>query len=224
MNYVIYSPFPDNSFRDDMLWYAQAKLKRGDGKAKQYWVRYHNPEQKGALLGLGTDIRLYVMGHGDLGDKTQLVSGTDHWDKPPVTLASGLKYSRCMLKAYYRYFYTPDALVDVLHWDGLQKYALEVRLFACIAAKDPHSFAYQFAREMAKNGHYPGTRVYGYAGDLHFDRGRKLTNEYGKQDIFSAKKLMVEVTGGATKNPMTAEEPVADGFDDILSMLAGLKT
>jgi hypothetical protein len=224
MNYVIYSPFPDDSFRDDILLYAKAKLARSDGKSKQYWVRYHDPRQKGALLGLGTDIRLYVMGHGDLGDKTQLVGGTDHWDKPPETFASGRSYSQCMLKAYYRYFYTPEALVDVLHWDGLQKYAHDVRLYACIAAKDSDSFAYQFAGEMAKNEHYPGTRVYGYTGDLHFDGGRKRTNEFGKDDIFSAKKLMVEVTGGVRKNPLAAAaaEPVSDGFDDLLSMLGGL--
>jgi hypothetical protein len=222
MHHVIYSPFPDGSFKTDIEVYARQKRLRTDGKAKQYHVKVHDPATPLTLASFGMDIRLYVMGHGDKGDNGQMVGDELHKHQPPTSYGGNdkrryfSKQFQFSKGGFFRYSLTPYELVEILQWDGLQKGAREVRLFACEAAKDSDCFAYKFADAMADPEAYPGTKVFGYKGKLSFGTGTKRADVEGTLNLESAKRQMVEVTKSSMPKSSIGE------FDDLLAELNGL--
>lgn len=188
MNYVFFHPFADS--RDflsdetingcmDFKTYIEQKAKRTDGKAKTYLNRAHNPETGGVLAEFGSNLRLYVCGHGDK-DESQLVGQTSHNQELAHAVgSSGIYYDSGKFRSStdvitYRYVLLPGALIDVLKWEKLNQEIEEICLWACRSLKS--KFATVFA-SFCKDD-FPRATIKAYEGDISFgiglNAGRKL--------------------------------------------------
>jgi hypothetical protein len=208
MDYVFFHPFADSQqfVSDetingcmDFAAYVKQKSKRTDGKAKTYVQIAHNPYSGGGLKAYGTDVMLYVCGHGDK-NANQLVGMTSHSSEPLVNVGnSKVDYCSTKFASGWRYALLAGDLIKVLQWEGLNREVKEIRLWAC------RGYASDFAKLLAALCHegnekepapFPKAKIMAYDGDVSFGTGgHKECTIDGQMNTSKAKGLLKEVKG-----------------------------